>query len=85
LDKIEYHCIHFDRIIGSSNLFYITGQNEMNGIIYKGLIDIDNKKINNIKEIVVKDFPHGLDMYENLFSYTSYGDDCVVIEDINKF
>jgi hypothetical protein len=85
LDKMEYHCVHFDRITSYQSYFYITGQNEKCGIIYQGSVDINNKKIVMLRDFEVFDFPHGIDICENLFSYTSYGNNCVVIEDIEKF
>lgn len=87
LDKVEYNCVHFDRVILSKDKdsFYVTGQNEKCGIIYKGMVNIEDKKINMLKEFEVDDFPHGLDICEKLFSYTSYGSNSLVIEDIEKF
>ncbi len=85
LDKIDYKQIHFDRIIYRNNYFYITGQNETSGIIYKGCVDINNQKILNIKEINVFDFPHGLDIYDGLFAYTSYGNESLIIDNLENF
>lgn len=85
LHKIDYHHIHFDRIIYYNDSFYVTGQNIVSGIIYKGTIDFLNNKILDIKEINVLDFPHGVDIYENLFAYTSYGNDSLIIDDLHNF
>lgn len=85
LDKIEFKHVHFDKSIIHNNFFYITGQDEQNGKIYKGTIDLNNKKIIMLNNIIIDDFPHGLDIYQDLFSYTSYGTDSVHIEPLEKY
>ncbi len=86
LDKIEFHHVHFDKIINDkNNNFYISGQDEFNGKIYKGTIDLVHQKIIILKDFIVDDFPHGLDIYEDLFAYTSYDTNSLTIEDLSKF
>ncbi len=85
IDKIDFHHVHFDKMVKDNDYFYITGQDEESGKIYKGTIDLDNKKIIVLEKCIVDDFPHGLDIYEDLFSYTSYGTDSVHIELLEKY
>lgn len=86
LNKIDFHHVHFDKIImDKNNNFYITGQDETSGKIYKGSIDLINKKIILLNNFIVDDFPHGLDIYQDLFAYTSYGTDSVHIESLEKY
>lgn len=85
VDKIEFNHIHFDRAIYNNKFFYVTGQDEESGKIYKGTIDLTNKKIILLENFIVDDFPHGLDIYEDLFAYTSYGTDSVIIEPLEKY
>ncbi len=85
VDKIEFNHVHFDKIVSKNNYFYITGQDEICGKIYKGTIDLINKKIILLKNFIVDDFPHGLDIYNDLFAYTSYDTNSVTIEDLSKF
>ncbi len=85
LDKIEFNHVHFDKSIIYNNFFYITTQDEESGKIYKGTIDLIHNKIIMLNKIVVDDFPHGLDIYQDLFAYTSYGTDSVNIESFKKY
>ena len=55
------------------------------GKIFKNMIDLINKKIILLETFIVDDFPHGLDIYQNLFSYTSYGTYSVNIEPLEKY
>ncbi len=86
LDKIEFNHIHFDRVIlDKNNHFYVTTQDENSGKIYTGTIDLVNQKIILLKDFIVDDFPHGLDIYEDLFAYTSYDTNSVNIEYLEKY
>lgn len=85
VDKIEFQHVHFDKSIIKNDSFYITGQDESGGKIYKGTIDLINKKIIMINKIIVDDFPHGLDIYKDLFVYTSYDTDSIHIELLEKY
>ncbi len=86
VDKIEFKHIHFDRVISDkNNNFYVTTQDENSGKIYKGSVDLLNKKIILLNYYIVDDFPHGLDIYEDLFVYTSYDTHSVNIEYLEKY
>ncbi len=86
VDKIEFNHIHFDRVISDkNNNFYVTTQDENSGKIYKGAVDLLNKKIILLNHYIVDDFPHGLDIYEDLFAYTSYDTNSVNIEYLEKY
>lgn len=84
VDKMDFNHVHFDKSIIHNDYFYVTGQDEESGKIYKGKIDLNNKKIILLETFIVDDFPHGLDIYQDLFSYTSYGSDSVIIELLGK-
>ncbi len=86
LDKIEFHHVHFDKIISDKkNHFYITGQDKESGKIYKGNVDLVYQKIIVLKDFIVDDFPHGLDIHKDLFGYTSYDTNSVTIEYLEKY
>ncbi len=86
IDKIEFKHIHFDRVIlDKNNNFYVTTQDENSGKIYKGVIDLVHQKIILLNTYIVDDFPHGLDIYEDLFAYTSYDSNSVNIEYLEKY
>ena len=85
LDKIEFNHIHFDKSIIYNNFFFVTGQDEESGKIYKGTFDLNHKKIILLETFIVDDFPHGLDTYQDLFAYTSYGSDSVNIDFLEKY
>lgn len=86
LDKIDFNHIHFDKVIcDKNNNFYVTTHDEFSGKIYKGTIDLTNKKIIFLKNFIVDDFPHGLDIYEDLFAYTSYGTNSLNIDYLENY
>jgi hypothetical protein len=71
-DKKSYHYTHLDRCIWHENHFYVTAQKEKDGFILIGSVDVERKKICDIKDILSHPFPHGLTIFDDLFAYTSY-------------
>lgn len=70
LDSIEVPLTHFDGITSKKNIFYVTGADLDGGYIYKGIVE-DNK-LSSIHKYQTQDFPHGIDIRENIIAYTSY-------------
>jgi hypothetical protein len=70
LDNVEVPFTHFDGVACSGNVFYATGADLVGGYIYKGVVD--DRKIRSIGKHRVNDFPHGIDIRNNLIAYTSY-------------
>lgn len=68
----------------NGNTFFITihtGEDN-NGYIQTGHIDENNQIIIG-ERLNACEFPHGIDYYNNKLGYTSYGEECIVIENIN--
>jgi hypothetical protein len=70
LHSIEVPLTHFDGIVSDGNLFYATGADTRCGYIYKGSV-VENK-ITSLEAFQVHDFPHGIDVKDNIIAYTSY-------------
>lgn len=71
LDNIEIPFTHFDGVACSGgNVFYATGADLIGGYIYKGVVE--GRAIKSICKYQVHDFPHGIDIRNNLIAYTSY-------------
>ncbi len=82
-DKKSYHFVHLDRCIWHENHFYVTAQKEDHGYILMGSVDVERKKICDIKDISCHSFPHGLTIFDDLFSYTSYDTSSVYIHHLS--
>ncbi len=88
LDKLPLKEIHMDSIIADKkNNFYLTIHEKEGSFIYKGTINNNINKIENIKKIKVAAFPHGIDINEeyNMLGYTSYATSSVYLIPLNEF
>jgi len=76
LDKYKLDESHIDSLIidKRNGNFYLTIEETEGGFIYKGFINSNTNKIENIKKIKVPNFPHGIDINPdyNLIGFTSY-------------
>jgi hypothetical protein len=81
LDNIEVPLTHFDGIACKGNVFYATGADLIGGYIYKGVVH--DGKIKSLCKHQVNDFPHGIDIRNNLIAYTSYSTSGIHIIDDN--
>jgi len=53
--------------------------------VYIYISEIKNENIIFIKKIKCKNFPHGIDIYNNKLIYTSYANSSIIIEPLDKF
>lgn len=82
LDNAEIPLTHFDCVVCKGNVFYATGADLIGGYIYKGVVN--DRKIKSIIKYQVNDFPHGIDIRNNVIAYTSYSTSGIhIIEDDN--
>jgi hypothetical protein len=90
LDKYDFGESHLDSLIinklNNNNIFYITVQENEGGFIYKGSINVDQNKIENITKIKCDGFPHGIDINNdyNLIGFTSYATSSVYISKLDE-
>jgi hypothetical protein len=89
LAKYDFDEAHLDSLIIDklTNIFYITVHENEGGFIYKGFINLNLNKIENITKIKCDNFPHGIDINNdyNLISFTSYSTSSIYISKLNEF
>lgn len=78
LDSIKVDNAHVDGIAYKNRIAYVSYQN--NDTLIR--LEIQEGKLIQMEPLVGFNFPHGLDIYENLLGVSNYGDNSIAIQEI---
>jgi hypothetical protein len=81
VDRVTFSQCHFDSIVSNGNTVYCTTTFVDTGSCIL-TADIVENKIVNIKKHPCAPFPHGIDIFENMIAYSSYGTSSTFIKEL---
>jgi len=85
LDEIYIPEAQVDGCVFYNELFFFTIHSNIDncGLIF--ICKIINEKLKFVRKIKCNDFPHGIDICKDKLVYTSYSNESITIENLNKF